>query len=325
MRMTRRLLMSLFIAGTLMLSACGEREPEPGREVIFEVYPGESTRRIAARLDSLEIITHPRRFVVRARLSGLDRTLQSGVYRLHTRMSEDSVLAVLASGAIATTTVTIPEGFRLEQIARRLAEAGVVDRDSFLLLSKDRNLLAEFGVPFGSFEGMLFPDTYKFPVGISTERALRMMVDRFFQVADGLLDEVSLDTLVIMASIVEREAYLESERPLIASVFYNRLKRGMALESCATVEYALPEHKEKLTYYDLGVDSPYNTYLHAGLPPGPICSPGKASLEAAAHPAETEYLFFVSKGDGSHHFSKTASEHERMKRRLNEERSRNGA
>ena len=112
---------------------------------------------------------------------------------------------------------------------------------------------------------------------------------------------------------------------MIASVFYNRLREGLPLESCATIEYALPKHKERLTYADLGVDSPYNTYLHRGLPPGPICSPGKASLEAVARPKRTRYLYFVSKGDGSHYFSETASEHERMKRKLSKERSRNGA
>ncbi|MEA3312593.1 MAG: endolytic transglycosylase MltG, partial [candidate division WOR-3 bacterium] len=222
---------------------------------------------------------------------------------------------------------------------------GVVNQDTFLALCRDKRLLTEFNIPFGSFEGLLFPDTYSFPlgilpedvlrvgvlpedvlrVGVLPEDVLRVMVRRFFEVAEPMLREVSLDTLVILASIVEREAYLDEERPVIASVFYNRLKQGLPLESCATIEYALPEHKERLTYADLGVDSPYNTYLHRGLPPGPICSPGKASLEAVAHPKRTQYLYFVSKGDGSHYFSETAAEHERMKRKLNKERSRNGA
>ncbi len=151
------------------------------------------------------------------------------------------------------------------------------------------------------------------------------MVRRFFEVAEPMLREVPLDTLLILASIVEREAYLEEERPVIASVFLNRLREGLPLESCATIEYALPRHKERLTYADLRIDSPYNTYINTGLPPGPICSPGKASLEAVANPKKTKYLYFVSKGDGSHHFSETAAEHEQMKRKLNKERSRNGA
>jgi len=308
----------IVLAGILFfLPTCKRKPAGEVKEVIFEVYPGESTKQIAARLDSLVVIPHPRRFVTQARLKGLDRTLQTGTYRLHTFMNSDSVLVVLASGAIATTTVTIPEGLTLTQVAERLAGAGVVSPDSFLDFSKDKRLLSEFNVPFESIEGMLFPDTYKFPVGISTERAIRMMLNRFFEIADPYLRDAGLDTLVILASIVEREAYLDEERAVVASVFWNRLRKGMAFESCATIEYVLPEHKERLTYADLRIDSPYNTYLHAGLPPGPICSPGKASLEAVARPKRTEYLYFVSKGDGSHHFSKTAAEHERMRRKIN--------
>ncbi|MBN2378261.1 endolytic transglycosylase MltG [candidate division WOR-3 bacterium] len=281
---------------------------------------GETTSRITDRLNSLGIISHPRRFVMKARVAGLDKRLQQGVYRLHTSMSEDSVLLVLSSGAIATVSVTVPEGLTLTKIADRLVTAGLIDRDSFLALCADEALLREYKIPFSTFEGILFPDTYKFPVGASEEMIIRIMASRFFEVAEKALKKVPLDTLVIMASIVEHEAYLSSERPVVASVFYNRLKKGMALESCATVEYALPEHKENLTYADLRIPSDYNTYLHPGLPPGPICSPGKASLEAAANPAKTEYLYFVSKGDGSHHFSRTAAEHERMKRKINSAR-----
>ena len=313
----------LALLAFFMLTFC-KKEPE-AKEVFFEVKPGESTSRIALRLDSLDIISHPRLFVISAKLKGLDRSLQQGVYRLHTNMSEDSVLLMLSRGAIATVAVTIPEGLRLRDIASRLTKAGVVNQDTFLALCKDKKLLLEFNIPFGSFEGLLFPDTYSFPLGILPEDVLRVMVRRFFEVAESMLREVSLDTLLILASIVEREAYLEEERPVIASVFLNRLKEGLPLESCATIEYALPEHKERLTYADLRIPSPYNTYINTGLPPGPICSPGKASLEAVANPKKTKYLYFVSKGDGSHYFSETASEHEQMKRKLNKERSRNGA
>lgn len=313
----------LALLAFFMLTFC-KKEPED-KEVLFEVYAGESTSHIAQRLNREEIISHPRRFVVKAKLKGIDRRLQSGVYRLHTYMSEDSVLVVLSRGVVATVTVTIPEGLKLRGIAGRLAGAGVVNQDTFLALCRDKRLLTEFNIPFGSFEGLLFPDTYGFPLGILPEDVLRVMLSRFFEIAEPMLREVSLDTLIILASIVEREAYLEEERPVIASVFLNRLRKGMPLESCATIEYALPEHKERLTYTDLRIDSPYNTYINTGLPPGPICSPGKASLEAVARPQKTRYLYFVSKGDGSHYFSETASEHEQMKRKFNKERSRNGA
>lgn len=323
--MLREFTFVLLIAVLAFHLMCKKEPRGEVREVIFEVYPGESALRIAERLDSLEVISHPRRFVMKAKFRGADRRLQSGVYRLHTCMSEDSVLFVLSKGEVATITVTVPEGFKLTEIASRLAGAGVVNQDTFLALCRDKRLLSEFNIPFGSFEGLLFPDTYGFPLDILPEDVLRVMAGRFFEVTEPYLRETSLDTLVILASIVEREAYLDEERPIIASIFWNRLRKGMPLESCATIEYALPEHKERLTFADLRIDSPYNTYINTGLPPGPICSPGKTSLEAVARPKETKYLYFVSKGDGSHHFSETASEHERMKRKINKERSRNGA
>jgi len=301
----------VFVAG-----GCRKEPRGEVREVIFEVRQGETTSQIAERLDELNIISNPRRFSIAARLAKLDTKLQSGVYRLHTYMDEDSVLEVLSSGSIATISVTIPEGLTLTGITERLVKACVVDSAAFYAAATDSSLLSEYNVPFGSFEGILYPDTYKFPVVVSEEMVVRIMASRFFDVAGPFMKNLSLDTLVIMASIVEREAYLDSERRVVASVFWNRLHKGMALESCATVEYALPEHKENLTYADLRISSPYNTYLNQGLPPGPICSPGKASLSAAANPAKTDYLYFVSKGDGSHHFSRTAAEHERMKLKI---------
>jgi UPF0755 protein len=318
--MLRKSLWFFPIMALLMLPlACkkGGRGSGSAEEILFEVRSGESTSGIAKRLDSMSIISHPEVFTFKAKLRRLDKTLKQGIYRLHKGMSDDSVLLVLASGRIATIAVTIPEGMTLGEIALKLSKAGVVSEDSFLKLAKDKRLLSEFNVPFKSFEGLLFPDTYSFPVGISEEDVIRLMVHRFFEVAEPFTRARGLDTLVILASIVEKEAYLDEERPVIASVFLNRLRVGMKLESCATVEYALPKHKESLTYGDLRVNSPYNTYSIAGLPPGPICSPGKASLEAVAHPKDTRYYFFVSKGDGSHYFSETAKEHERMKNELN--------
>lgn len=306
-----------FAFACVILLSCAKPHETSSKEVMFEVRSGETTSRIAERLDSLNVIKHPKLFKIKAKLRNLDRTLKQGIYRLHMNMSEDSVLVVLASGSIATVTITIPEGMTLSQIAMKLDSAGLVNKDTFLRLACDKKLLEEFNIPFQSFEGCLFPDTYKFPVGIEPQDILRMMAKRFFEVSEPFLRNSSLDTILILASIVEKEAYLDKERPIIASVFLNRLRKGMKLESCATIEYALPEHKESLTYSDLRVNSPYNTYMNVGLPPGPICSPGKASLEASARPKETKYLFFVSKGDGSHYFSQTAEEHEKMKLILN--------
>jgi UPF0755 protein len=174
-------------------------------------------------------------------------------------------------------------------------------------------MLERYSIPFSSVEGFLFPDTYVVAKGLSAEQIVSIMIDRFFEELrnldfEGYSDE-KLGQVVIIASLVEREAKIDSERPLIAAVFYNRLAKGKRLESCATVQYILGKTKERLLFSDLQVDSPYNTYLHSGLPPGPISNPGAKSIQAALFPADVDYLFFVSKRDGSHYFSTTYREH----------------
>jgi UPF0755 protein len=185
---------------------------------------------------------------------------------------------------------------------------------------RDPKLLGRENIPAQNLEGYLYPDTYDFEWGTPPSKAAAAMLENFRSIFDtswaGKLEGRKLTThqAVIMASLVEREAQVDSERAIIASVFYNRLRLFRPLESCASIEYILPRHKNtKLTYADLKIDSPYNTYRRVGLPPGPISNPGRASLEAAVFPAKTDYLYFVSRGDGGHIFSKSLQEHIRAK------------
>jgi len=200
--------------------------------------------------------------------------------------------------------LTIPEGFTARQIGQLIEEKGLGRRKRFLKIVEQRGV-----------EGYLFPETYFVEYDISEEEIIDTMVDQFNKLFTKEMEEqgkkfnfTKRDT-VILASIIEKEAARDEERPLISGVFHNRLRKRWYLESCATVQYALGEHKEKLTYEDLKVDSPYNTYDHFGLPPGPICNPGLGSIKAALYPAETDLMFFVAEGEGTHGFSKYYGKH----------------
>jgi UPF0755 protein len=216
---------------------------------------------------------------------------------------------------------TVPEGLHIGQIASLLDSENIVQEDEFIQACRSEDILREFGVPFDSMEGFLFPDTYTVARGVDARAIVTMMARRFFEqlesVAPSDYTDEELKRVVIIASLVEREAMIDEERPLVAAVFYNRLANNKRLESCATVQYILGKTKERLLYSDLRTPSPYNTYLHAGLPPGPISNPGLESLRAALYPAEVDYLFFVSKGNGTHHFSNTYKEHLRAIEKYN--------
>jgi UPF0755 protein len=216
---------------------------------------------------------------------------------------------------------TVPEGFTLSQVAAMLERLGIVDRASFIAAATSPTLLAELGIPGASAEGYLFPDTYFFPMNFSAEGALRAMVKAFrAKLAElpesAALSPKELHDRVVLASIIEREYKSPDEAPLMASVFTNRLKMRMALQSCATVVYVITErlgkpHPEVIYDRDLKLDDPYNTYEHAGLPPGPISNPGMTALRAAFYPADSRYLYFrlIDPNAGTHHFSTTLEEH----------------
>lgn len=293
---------------------------EPGCLVAVNIPQGSSTREIGNILEKAGLIKSSDFFVLYTRYLQREKDLQAGEYNISTKLSLSSILEVIAGGQVVYHKVTIPEGYTVKQIAGLLSEKGLVDKERFFKAVNSE----DFSLPFldedplcsKKLEGFLFPSTYMVRAGMTETEIVQMMVDRFTEVFSPELKErackmgLSEKEVITLASLVEKEAKLDQERPLIAGVFLNRLRKGMRLESCATVLYALGEAKEELTYEDLEIDSPYNTYRHQGLPPGPIANPGVASIKAVLYPATTDYLYFVAKGDGSHYFSRSLEEHQ---------------
>jgi len=237
--------------------------------------------------------------------------LKSGIYEFSGRTPLKKVVEKLVKGEVKLVKVTIPEGTNIMEIGEILEKKGVIkNKDEFISYAKEKKL-----------EGFLFPDTYLFPLNSSVESISRYMLERFNEVWKELTGgEINnenykkIKKIVTIASIVEKEAIFPDEKRIIAGIIYKRLKKGLPIQSCATVEYALGYHKSRLTEKDLRIKSPYNTYLYKGLPPTPICNPGKTSLKASLNPKKTEYLYFLSMGNGRNHFSKTYREHLRAKR-----------
>ena len=305
---------------------------EAGRAVTIIVPQGATAADVGLLLANEGIVANPRIFRTRVREAGADGTLRAGTYELRTGMGYEAAITSLAAGpAVRYVTVTIPEGFTVEQIAARMEKRAGISRSEFLALA-DKGA-AEFaadhpyleGAYRGSLEGFLFPKTYRIEDGATARDVIEMMLDQFDkEIASVDLKQFtargfSLPQLVTMGSIVERETKVAKERHIVSSVIYNRLAQRMRLDMCSTIEYVIKEHKLRLTYADLNVKSPYNTYRHAGLPPGPIASPGLASLKAAAAPADTQYLYYVLTGrDGSHTFARTADEFARAKAKSKE-------
>ena len=319
----------LFVGGGIFIIPVYLNRPvnKSGESVLYSIARGSSVKMIANSLAEENLIRSATYALFYTRFQNL--SLKAGTYRLSPAMSSTDILRYIASGKQETLRVTIPEGLTLSKTALHLEKAGVVPVDDFLKAASDKKLLAEFGIPFNSAEGFLFPDTYFFPYGVDASSVVHLMVKTFFQKISGLQEKndtatsLSLYDTVILASIIEREYRIPEEAPVIASVFMNRLHIGMGLQSCATIEYIITEIEKKprqvrLTADDLEIKSDYNTYLWAGLPPGPICSPGLVSLSAAFTPAKTHYLYFrlVDAEDGRHAFTSSLDEHIKAGRQL---------
>lgn len=304
----------------------------PGRRVTVDVPAGADTTRIADVLATSGVIDNATMFRLRARLLGIDGKLRPGTYEFETGMAYEAVEASLVAGPpIAYTTVTIPEGFTAEQIGARLERDAGIPADEFVSLalggadrfSAEHPYLED--VYAGSLEGYLFPKTYRIVEGSTAAEVIELMLDQFdrefatVERDDPPASALSVHQFVTLASMIEREARLPEERPLVASVVYNRLALGMRLQVDATIEYVIKENRPRLLERDLAVESPYNTYRNAGLPPGPIASPGLDSLRAAAVPSDTDYLYYVLTGsDGSHTFTVTYEEFLRAKEQSRE-------
>lgn len=297
---------------------------DTNRTVILTVSPGERLPQIIAKLRKEGVLgsflgiddSYLLRYLAWANENS--NRIKTGVYRLNTSMSLNEIYEKLIAGS-QDFKVTIPEGKTAKETAAIIKrKVDTFDEQRFLALVEDKSFIAGLGLDVPSLEGYLYPDTYYFAPGMKEEDIIRAMVENFIKRAESKLAGIqrteTSDTLtfhehVIMASLIEREARVDEERPLIASVIFNRLKRGMRLEIDATVNYALGEWGRRLNYQDLKTSSSYNTYLHKGLPPGPICNPQIESLVATFRPAATNYLYYVYKGDGYHAFAATYEEH----------------
>lgn len=297
------------------LIACQGQTGTRERPVRVVVPRGASFRAAADSLASHGVIGSPFLFRLYASWARHDRSIKPGTYALHPGSSYASLVDALLSGRGIVHVVTVVEGWELRQIVPQLARSLGVPRDSVESAVRDTALLRRLDIPTPTLEGYLFPATYTFTDGTTARAAVAQMVGRFEQAWrpewNDRLQALALrrHDAVTLASIVEREAVRPEERPAIAAVYYNRLRKGMRLEADPTIQYALARHTSRVLYRDLDVDSPYNTYRHAGLPPGPIGSPGAPSLAAAVNPAQVPYLFFVAQPDGHHEFRASFSQH----------------
>ncbi|MEN6416458.1 MAG: endolytic transglycosylase MltG [Armatimonadota bacterium] len=296
------------------------------------VMKGSTARGVSRTLGGSGLIRSPFVFVLACRMSGASATLKPGVYELKRSMGVSEMIDRLVSGRTLENWVTMPEGFTARQMSDALKDRQLISDDAFLrLVIEHGNEFSDYAFVYGNdLEGYLFPDTYLVAKGADSGVIVREMLDAFEKkVVDPNRGEIEnvirkrfglgkesfaegLYKLITVASMIEREAKIPSDRPLVSAVFWNRLANGMRLEVCATVSYSpgvSADNKSKVYYTDLRKDSPYNTYMRAGLPAGPICNPGLESIKAAMRPASVDYLFYVARRDGGHKFSRTFKEH----------------
>ncbi|MDO4582141.1 MAG: endolytic transglycosylase MltG [Bacillota bacterium] len=320
------LLIVVLGGGALLLFNSVSAPQELTEDVQLDIAEGSGTAAIAQQLFDAGLIANAQYFRFYARRNGIDADLKAGHYTFFAgTWSVASVCSALANGgqSAADIRVTIREGLTVRETAEVLAEAGIGTVEAYLEYAANGDFPYDFipsadsiSEPASRLEGFLFPDTYMIAAGATEQQVIDMLLAQFVSVwtengFDTRAAELGLSTyeVITMASIVEKEAQVAADRPIIAGVFYKRLDIGMLLQSCATVQFILGEPKNPLLFSDLEIDNPYNTYMYAGLPPGPIAAPGKASIEAALYPTESDYLYFRARTDGSHRFSVTIEEH----------------
>ena len=296
----------------------------PG-DVIVEVEKGMDVGGVARLLEKRGIIGSRRAFLVSYRLFYQPRVIRAGEYALVSPLRTKEVLDILIKGKVYLHSLTVPEGLTAREIAPLVGPLLADGQDAFLAAVREVEPIRRFDGEAENLEGYLFPETYSFVRGISAVDAVAAMVGQFRAVFSDTWKEraearrLSVRQAVTLASLIEKETSVTEEMKLISAVFHNRLRIGMKLDCDPTIIYALKEKglfDGNLTKKDMALDSPYNTYRHAGLPPGPICNPGRAALEAALFPAEEAYLYFVSRNDGRHHFSRTFKEHQNAVRQF---------
>ena len=290
-------------------------------EKIFTIHPGDTFAEVVQHLHQEDLIHHPLKFRLFVRLKGKDTHVQAGEYLLATDMSPEQILTTIVTGKVRLYRFTIPEGSNLYQIADIIDRAQVASKEDFVAAATDAQLCRTMGIPASTFEGYLFPDTYLFAKDTAPSKIIAKMVKRFKAIIEPQWHqrarEIDFDIhqIVTLASIIEKETSVASERPLISAVFHNRLKKGMRLGADPTVIYGIKNFDGNLTRKDLKTPTPYNTYVFSGLPIGPIANPGRESIRAALYPANTNYLYFVSRKDTTHQFSTNLKDHNRAIRK----------
>jgi UPF0755 protein len=301
----------------------------PSEIITFEVKAGETVKDIARNLEDQDLIRADWVFVLGYRLFYSGESLKAGEYTIELPISAKNLLFILTEGKVKLYPITIPEGLTRRETAWHLESSLSIDSEEFLKTSENTRLIADLDPEAENLEGYLFPETYSFPKNPDAEAIGAAMIAQFRKVFDDTWIKrakelgMTLREIVILASLIEKETSRPEERGLISGVFHNRLRIGMKLDCDPTIIYALKEEgrfKDRLRTRDLRLDTPYNTYLYGGLPPGPIANPGKGSLEAALYPEEVDYLYFVSKNDGSHHFSRSFREHQNAVNRYQRKR-----
>ena len=290
-------------------------------EKVFTIRSGDSFAAVAQRLHQEQLIRHPYTFRLLVRIRGKDTRVQAGEYLLAADMSPDQILAAIVAGKVRLYRFTVPEGSNLYQIAAIVETAQVTAKNEFIASATDAQLCQTLGVPAASFEGYLFPDTYLFAKNTAPNKIISKMVQRFRSIIKPQWQQraqelgYNFHQIVTLASIIEKETSVPSERPLISAVFHNRLQKGMRLGADPTVIYGIRNFNGNLTRKDLRTPTPYNTYVIKGLPVGPIANPGRESIQAALYPADSNYLYFVSRKDKTHQFSTNLKDHNRAIRK----------
>jgi UPF0755 protein len=285
------------------------------KSIEIEIPKGTNFRQAVEILSKEGLVRDKNLFIIIGRMSALDRKIKSGYYSIHGSVSPFDIFRMLKNGQIIEYEITIVEGDSLWEIGEKLSEKNIIDKEGFITLSSDKEFLASHKIDSPTFEGYLFPDTYKVPKGMDPKDAIGMMIIRMREKYSGELkirtSEIGLSEreVLTLASIIEKEAITPKERPIISAVYHNRLRKGIPLQADPTVIYGIKSFGV-ITARDVRRKTPYNTYVIKGLPPGPIASPGIKSIIAALYPANVPYMFFVSNNDGTHNFSVTPREHE---------------
>jgi len=289
--------------------------PSEFRDREVEIRRGTSTRHVFRTLEEKGLVRDANLMVLLAKVTGAEGRIKAGYYSFSSSTSPFDVYMTVLRGRVVENTVTIIEGDTVWNVAQRLEEAGIMDRKTFFRLNSDRAFLDSLAIDAPSLEGYLFPDTYRFPKGFAPRKVLEVMVDNMrSKFTPGMYSQMKKmgfneRQVLTMASIIEKEAVVDSERAIISAVYHNRLRKRMRLEADPTAIYGIKDFSEGVTRKDLRRRTPYNTYRRRGLPPGPIAAPGLKSIIAALYPADVPYLYFVSKNNGEHHFSTTTREH----------------